>query len=266
MKDDLAFKQSKRLGHTRQHFDIFNQLANWAVNEAGGKDKVFGTKPTVADYKPTDLTTEAGRAAKGNLANYDDIIALLDKMIPGFSEQQKQGSKNTLSMLRGEIPEDVQSAVKRNSAFRALSGGYGGSGMSKALTARDFGRTSLDLMGEGTNSAQKWASFGTGVAAPFIVTAPAQAEMTMKNNLYSQAVEQMRANVLAAPDPGAAGIFNLQTAMGAMAASFFGGKGGSLGTGANPNQAGSITGGGGGGMSGGASSLGNYWGGYSGGG
>lgn len=208
-------------------FDIFSWLTDQAV--AGRGKEIFGTKPGVAEYTETDLTTEAGRAARGNLANYDDIIALLDKMIPGFSEQQKQGSKNTLSMLRGEIPEDVQNAVKRSSAFRSLSGGFAGSGMSKALTARDFGRTSLDLMEAGTNSAQRWAQIGEQAAAPFIVTAPAQGEATFRNNLYKQAVDQFKYNVDAAPDPEAAGKFNLQVAMGMTAASL--GMGSAMGGG-----------------------------------
>lgn len=220
MKEEIAFKQSKRLGHTRQHFNLMTALAEWSISDAGGSKKVFGEKPLVADYTPTDLTEEAGRAAKGNLKNYDDIIALLDRMIPGFSEQQKQGSKNTLSMLRGEIPEDVQREVQRSSAFRSLMGGYAGSGMSKAVTARDLGLTSLDLMGRGENSAQKWASIAEGAASPFIVTAPAQGEATFKNNLYKQAVDQFKYNVAAAPDPGAAGQYNMQTALGMTAMSF----------------------------------------------
>lgn len=56
---------------------------------------------------------------------------------------------NTGAYLRGEIPKDVADQVRRQSAYKSLVGGYGGSGMSKALTARDFGLTSLDLQKRG---------------------------------------------------------------------------------------------------------------------
>lgn len=230
MKDEFALKQSKRLSHTRCAFDVFNALSEWAVSEAGGKDKVFGTKPGVADYTPTDLGTEAGRAVKSNIANAPDVQAYLEKILPGYGEMVRTGSKNTLALLKGEIPKDVQDSIRRTTAFKSLGGGYAGSPMSRALTARDFGRTSLDLMQEGGNAAQRWAGVTEGANAPFTVTAPAQADATFRNNLYQQITQQQKYNVAAAPDPGAAGIFNLQIALGSMAAGIFGGKA-SLGTG-----------------------------------
>lgn len=234
MKDDIAFKQSKRLGHTRQHWNLMTALAEWSISDAGGSKKVFGEKPEVAGYTPTDLSTEAGRAVQGNLGNMDSITALLNRILPGYSDMLSQGSKNTQAQLRGEIPKDVQDQVRRSSAFKALSGGYGGSGMSKALTARDFGLTSLDMMERGTNAAQRWSGMAQSSVAPFTVTAAQQGDMTMRNNLYKQITEQMKFNTAAAPDPGAAGQFNLQNALGSMAASFgfsaaLGGMGGGSG-------------------------------------
>lgn len=219
MKDDLAFKQSKRLGHTRAYV-IFDWMANLAIDAAGGSSKVFGTKPGVASYTETDPTTEAGKAARGNLANMSDIEALLNRILPSYSDMVRQGGKNTMSFLRGEIPKDVQAAVQRSSAFRALQGGFGGSQMSKALTARDFGKTSLDLMERGENSATRWAGLTQAGVAPFMVNAPMQIESAFKNNLYKQATEQHRLNVAAAPDPGAAGLFNTIATIGGTAASF----------------------------------------------
>lgn len=220
MKDDLAFRQSNRLGHTRQNFNLMTALAEWAISDAGGKDAVFGTRPGVAEYKPTDLGTEASRAIGANAANMPQIQALLEQILPGYTEMVKTGSKSTLSLLKGEIPQDVQDAIKRSSAFRSLSGGFSGSGMSRALTARDLGRTSLDLTQLGGNAAQRWAGLTQAGVAPFTVTAPAQADATFRNNLLAQGTEQNRLNVLAAPDPGAAGQFNLQTALGSQAMSF----------------------------------------------
>lgn len=220
MKDDIAFSKSKRLGHTRQHFNLMTALAEWSISDAGGRDAVFGTRPGTASYTPTDATTEARRAAEGNLANVDSIKALLEKIMPGWNANQEQAQKTTASMLRGEIPKDVQDQVRRSSAFKALSGGYGGSGMSKALTSRDFGLTSMDMMERGSNAAQRWSGMAQGSVAPWMVTGQQQTENTFRNNLYSQITEQMRLNTKAAPDPGAAGQFNLQNALGSMAASF----------------------------------------------
>lgn len=199
---------------------LFDQLANMVIGSAGGGTAVFGSKPGVADYTPLDLGAEASKATKENIANSGDIQALLEKILPGFGEMVSQGSKNTLSLLKGEIPQDVQDAVKRQSAYKAFKGGYGGSQMSNALTARDLGLTSLDLTGRGENSAQRWAGIAEGAVAPYTITAGQQADTTMRNNLYKQAVDQFKFNVAAAPDPSAAGLFNLTSAIGSTAASF----------------------------------------------
>lgn len=250
MKDDLAFKQSKRLGHTRQHFDIFNALANWAVDEAGGGEKVFGRKPEVAAYKPVDLGEEQGRATKSNLANIGGIQDFLEHLLPGYKNITAQEGKNILSLLRGEIPKDVEESVGRTAAFKAFTGGYGGSPMSRALKARDLGRTSLDMMDRGGNAAQRWMKTTEDSVAPYVISTPMQAETTTRNNVMDQATRQAKFNVAAAPDPSAAGIFNLQTALGSTAASMFsvgsiggggGGRGTGLGTGANPNASAGVT-------------------------
>lgn len=215
---------------------LFDQLANMVIGSSGGGRAVFGSKPGVAEFTPTDLGTESKRAAQENLANAPEIAALLEKILPGYSEMVKQGSANTLSLLKGEIPQDVKDAVYRSGAYKALSGGYGGSGMSKALTARDLGLTSLDLTGRGENSAQRWAGLTQSSNAPFLVTGKEQAAQTERNNLYQQAVQQFKYNVDAAPDPAAAGLFNLTSAIGSTAASFgigsaLGGMGGGGGGG-----------------------------------
>lgn len=244
---------------------IFGWMANAAIDSSGGGDKVFGTKPKVAPYKETDLGEEASRATKSNTKNMDDILALLEKITPGYGEMLRQGGKNTLSLLRGEIPEDVQNAVKRSSAFRSLTGGFSGSPMSRALTARDFGRTSMDLMQAGENSAQRWAGLSQGSVKPFIVTAPDQAEATFKNRIFEQGTLQHQFNVDAAPDPSAAGLYNMRVALGMSAMSM--GMGSLSGMGGGQTAAAPVAG-----ATAapgqvaptyvGASSLGNWWGGY----
>jgi hypothetical protein len=231
---------------------IFDWMANMAIDSAGGGKSVFGDKPQVADYVPTDLGTESQKATEANVSNLPGIQALLDKILPGWSDMQKEGSKNTLSLLRGEIPQDVQDQLRRNSAYKSFTGGYGGSGMSKALTARDFGLTSLDLMGKGENSAQRWMGMSEGAVSPWTITGKEQADQTMKNNLYQQAVDQFKYNVMAAPDPASAGLFNTIATIGGTAASF--GMGSAMNAqrsgGGTAAPAGGVGGGGGGGVNG----------------
>jgi hypothetical protein len=224
---------------------IFDWMANMAIDSAGGGSKVFGTKPDVANYVPTDLSAESKKATEANISNLPEIQALLEKILPGWSEMEKQGSANTLALLRGELPKDVEDKVRRTSAFKSFTGGYGGSGMSKALTARDFGKTSLDLMGQGENSAQRWMGMTEGAVSPWIITGKEQADQTMKNNLYQQAVDQFRFNVLASADPASAGLFNTISTIGGTAASF--GMGSAMGAQRSGGAAATAPAGGGGG-------------------
>lgn len=220
MKDDLAFRQSKRLGHTRQHFNLMTALAEWAISDAGGSEKVFGKRPGVAEFTPTDLGAEGGKAVKANRQNLPEIQVFLESVLPNLKEINATEGRNILSMLKGEIPQDLQDSLSRTAAFRSLQGGYAGSPMSRAAKARDFGKTSIDLMLMGGNAAERWSNRARGEVSPFIVTTPMQAAQTERNNLYSQATQQFKFNTAAAPDPGAAGQFNLQTALGSQAMSF----------------------------------------------
>lgn len=81
-----------------------------------------------------------------NTFNRAELDRLLESSIPGYGEGQKQRSGNALSLMRGELPPDVEAAIMRSSAGKALEGGFQGSGAGRNLTARDLGRTSLDLM------------------------------------------------------------------------------------------------------------------------
>lgn len=194
-----------------------------------GRENVFGRRPDVAEFTPTDLTEEQRRALEGNLTNADSIEALLNRMVPGWSDMLRQGTTNATSLLRGEIPQDVQDQVMRNSAYQALQGGYAGSGMSKALTARDFGRTSLDLQQMGNNSAQQWAKLAESSYSPFMNNLEMQANMTQANNAGQQATEQYRFNVEASPDPAAAAIYGMNSAIGMQMLNFgIGAAGGAM--------------------------------------
>lgn len=186
-----------------------NQTVDAAKDNAAA---IFGTKPKVADFVPVDLGAEQSKALASNQGNADDIVSMLDKFVPGFSDILKQGLGTSASLMRGEIPQDVQDQVKRSDAFQSLMGGFAGTGMSKALTARDFGRTSLDLQQAGANSAQLWTKLAESSYSPWMVTTAEEASQTAANNAGAQATQQYQYNVDAAADPSKLGLFNLQTA------------------------------------------------------
>lgn len=88
--------------------------------------------------------------------NLSQRLQMLSQGIPGFTDIREAGSDALLSQLRGEIPQDVGDELQRNANARAFAGGYGGSGMAGNLTARDFGRTSMDLINRGQAVAPGW--------------------------------------------------------------------------------------------------------------
>jgi len=214
-----------------------------------------------------DLQKTLGEAVQANVKNFPEISNLanlysseelqqLDKIIPGYSDILAGGTADTSkmfeqahSLLSGEIPQDVQDAVQRSSAFQALSGGFAGSPMSRALTARDLGRTSLDLIGQGAqlagqgaNTMQIWDSLarrdmldpGSMFASPGQALGVAEENAVNKYNRNQYAF-----NVAAAPNPVAKGISDIvETLTAAYLGSMGGGMGGGGGSkigGTTPN-------------------------------
>ncbi len=215
---------------------------------------VFGSKPRIAKYKPVDVQKEQGTAIAGNIAAFPEISKLgdlyssqelsqLEKIIPGYGDSLSAGKATTDALfgaaqplLHGEIPQDVQDQVYRSSAYQALRGGYQGSGMANALTARDLGLTSLDLMGkgaslagQGANTMQVWDSLARrDMLDPgsMFVSPGQQIQSAQTQHLLSQQQRQNQFNVDAAPDPVAKGIFDSTMSVIGMVLSAYGGGGG----------------------------------------
>jgi hypothetical protein len=135
---------------------------------AGG---MLQQKPDVPDFKPINTTDEQRKAVQGNIANFGEISKLagqanafnqaeLDKMleaaVPGYKSMVSGIGAQISKMVNGEIPADVSAQIGRNSAFKSLSGGFGGSGMARNLVARDLGMTSLDIIGKGIDAGSRW--------------------------------------------------------------------------------------------------------------
>lgn len=192
---------------------------------------IWGDKPKIVPFIPTDYTEQQRLALEGDLAAWPDISRLgdlfqqsyleqLNAAIPGFSDILKMGGTTTQEMLtqadqelKGQIPQDVVEQVQRSSAFQNLLSGGGGA-MASANTARNLGLTSLDLINQGANlagqagnAAQRWAGVsGAGAAGNvmqgMLVTPQQRAAFQQQQNQLRQQTLQAQANVNAAPVPG----------------------------------------------------------------
>ena len=66
------------------------------------------------------------------------------------------------SMLKGEIPQDVQDQIERTAAEKSLSQGIGLGQKSRNLVARDLGLASIDIVSQGIQGAQAIGSLEQG--------------------------------------------------------------------------------------------------------
>lgn len=142
------------------------------------------TRPKVPPLKAIDAGQEQQKAIKNNLAalpgaenlvsqtnafTQQQIQQMLESAIPNYNELTNAVSKNILSEARGEVPQDVQNMLQLSDAAKALSGGFGGSGMHGNLVARDLGLTSLSLTERGADTASRWLQSMNSLFAPGMI-------------------------------------------------------------------------------------------------
>tara|TARA_R110000822_G_scaffold144715_3_gene283538 strand:- start:2166 stop:2921 length:756 start_codon:yes stop_codon:yes gene_type:complete len=139
--------------------------------------------------------------AQRNAFNRAQLLESLGLQIPGYQEGQAQRTQNAMSLLRGELPPDLAAQIQRNTASKALTGGYAGSQAARNLTARDLGRTSLDLQQAG---AQQFSNIlGTTPLSPL-----ANYEFT------PQMIANLRAEERAKKQAALLGSYNMPSAGG----------------------------------------------------
>jgi len=211
----------------------------------GGGLLAAGSKPKVPAFKPIDFQAEQKQAIQQNIealkpatdlaqkttaAEQSQLEQQLRRAIPGYDQLVSQAGKNIGAALRGEISQDVQSQLQRSSAGRALTSGFGaGSGMGRALSARDFGLTSMQLQNQGLAQAQNFIQQQRvyGMTQPFSVSSmfitPAQRVNALQNQQAAQYNRDMTAaQVAAMPDPRMAAIGGgLQSMGGVIGGSMF---------------------------------------------
>lgn len=128
-------------------------------------------KVNAPGYKPIDTGEEIQRATTANLnvlgqaeelatrvneGAQERLLRSLQAAVPGFENLVGQTSANIQANLAGQIPEDVQRAIQRAGASRAVAGGVAGSQFGRNLTARDLGLTSLQLMNQGVQQSNQF--------------------------------------------------------------------------------------------------------------
>ena len=230
-------------------------IAAGAILAIGGAAMSAGKKVQIPGFKKVDVTGEQGAAISGNLANFDkaselaskttasdqaSLIAQLEKSIPGYQNMISKLSGNIMSDLSGNVNPDVEAALQRSSAGKALGSGVGGgSGAGRALSARDFGITSMQIQNQGFGKALNFiqnqkntATITPFSAANMFVTPSQRINLAMAENKFQFSRDMAAAEVAAQPDPMMAAIGGAFTNIG----------GGLLGGGM-----GSMMGGGGGG-------------------
>jgi hypothetical protein len=203
-----------------------------------------GKKMKVPELKPIDFEGEQKKAIGQNIAALQPATELAQKTtsaeqnileqqlrraIPGYDQIIAQAGKTIGSRLRGEVDQDVASQLQRSSAGRALGGGFGGgSGMGRALSARDFGLTSMQIQNQGLAQAQNFIQQQRtmGMAQPFSVSSmfisPNQRIGFMQQQQQAQYARDMAAAQVAA-QPSA-----MKQAFGSAITQFTGTTGGAM--------------------------------------
>lgn len=216
-----------------------------------------GGKVNVPTYAPIDLTKSQASTIAGNQANApaaqtlagqtttfntQQILKMLETATGGaYSGITSQIGANLQAGLKGVLPQDVIDQITRAGAGKALSRGYGGSGMARNLVARDLGLNSLQLTQTAMDSATKWLALQDATFAPAFYSSanmfmsPAQrASIDVAQNQFSWQTELAKEQVKAMPDPRDAAFSKTLSDVGGMMtgaglmSSFGGGGGGGL--------------------------------------
>jgi hypothetical protein len=126
-----------------------------ALGDYPGLDTGAITEQALGDlerFLPRDIDL----ARRTTEANQDILNSLYEDNVPGYAARRGKQADIIDDFLAGEVPEDVSRAVERSALGRGLTLGIGGSGLGRSLTARDLGRTSLDLIGSGMGFANQF--------------------------------------------------------------------------------------------------------------
>lgn len=112
---------------------------------------------------PSDVTTLPGNEAIA-FADADKPSGLVGSKLQSLEDSINKLSAANASMLRGEIPADVSASIRRAAGEASIAGGTFGSA-ARAMTARDLGRTSMDVKQQGIANEQALLESRASLAA-----------------------------------------------------------------------------------------------------
>jgi hypothetical protein len=151
-----------------QYSSRLNEAANQYILPFAGQNNPFWNLD-IPGMARQGIQFGLSAAPDINQLNMMQLQGLLNQALPGYQGMvsgMQTGAMNLLqgpttqSLLAGNVPADVQNQIRRSAAYQSLVGGTAGAGTGTtgAITARDLGLTSLDLMGRG--QAMETAGFG----------------------------------------------------------------------------------------------------------
>lgn len=180
-----------------------------------------GQGPYGANPQVPSLGASQGTAISSNMGNLSNLYNLGTSLntniaqqaalpyqlnLPNYGAMTGASSQNILSLLRGQVPQDVANQIAQMGAERGVATGSIGSPNSEAALLRSLGLTSLGLQGQGEQEltgAVARTPTGQQFNPQSFLTTPQQ-----------QQEAQYAANVLAsAPDPTAAANAQLATSL-----------------------------------------------------
>lgn len=145
---------------------MFAGIIAAAAGAAGKKPQVPNAPSVNIDKETSSAYADIAKnlpqlqdiAAQINKASTDQLLAQWNALLPGFSGMQAQATKNTQSLLRGQLPADVVQNIREASAAAALRSGTSGSTFGYTYTPRSIGLTSLGLQQQGQQQFQSMAA------------------------------------------------------------------------------------------------------------
>lgn len=175
---------STYLGRVRSDTDLYSRLLSDLFTEEKGLISQY-------ELDTKDLATKSGQEAVDfNLKNVDNFISFANSLTfaaqdarreliraanPYVFEQQEQISKNNLDLVSGRLPAAALANSARGSAYASFATGIGaGSGMGRALEARNLSLDTLAAMQQGEQSAASWADLTFRQQVEGLQTTPAQ--------------------------------------------------------------------------------------------
>lgn len=200
----------------------------------GGGGDVFGTKPKVPgaiDYTKDlneaittnkNLLPELSAFAKLSTAEMANVLEIA---FPGYKGIRDTAGKGIASMLRGEVPADVQRELEQKAAERGQSLGYGGSQFGENQFLRNFGLTSLQMVQQGLDSANKWINQAQNLSFDFSKFFLGK-EDAMRRTEFNWQRDWLAAQVKAAPNPVARGEYDAEMGIIGMGLSAYAGGAG----------------------------------------